>query len=966
MASNTNHKARSFSSFKTQLVHKVFIASIISWLLFLIFFAFNLENNYQENRAVRQSDIEYYLSTLLTDTSNLVKTTSKHISRLVFQEKTPFEMSNEERDQRLNDIWKTLDLTFTNRIEMRHYNTRGELLNLWNGSHKLLVHGSRLPDSLLERALSSPKGINIISCSDYCYISHVRSLALHTNSSGLLQLSLSADRFVQQLKNTHGSDVYILNPNNSINPDLLLDGKPYTLDSATSATRYSQVIRQRTNFQSTEHAELPINNTSYELQFIATPQSHIQPEFQDSLPYFIFATDITLDRQHFENFIVNVLLGSVLIMLITLCITYYLLSKPLNNLIHISKTFPLMGRGDFQQAHADLQEVSFQKNQHELSHIHNAAVELTQQLEDLHTEIEHKNLYLAQTLEERSAERNYFHSLLDTAEAMMLTCDEDHRITMCNKYALDHLNKTLHEVLGHSFVELFISPDASEDEKSYSLPTRKPQVVKYELPFTKASGESRLFSWTHNTVTKPNGECSIFSIGIDISSRWEYENHIQHLANHDFLTSLYNRRYFSKSLADLVKESETITLIYVDINHFKLVNDIQGHAVGDQLLISITQILQTHCPDGTLIGRIGGDEFGIAIANRSREFIKELAETIIHQIAQLNIFTSGEAIRKISASIGIACYPEDANTLDKLAAYADAAMYENKRTRSGSYHFYNGDEVMLRRVRESKRWNDIVRDALNKDRIRAYFQPVVKTEGMTISHYEVLARLVDENDEPLYTPAHFIEFVEKSQLIVQFDHHIIDQALKQAHKLTEFPTLMINLSNVTISTEGTIEYILERILHYQYPTDKIVFEITETSAIDDIEQANSFINRLREEGIRFALDDFGTGYSSLSYLKQLPVDFLKIDRSLVQGLLSDAKAPEVLKSIVLLTRSYNMKVIAEGIEQSEFIDLIKELGIDYMQGFYFSQAQQHIPETINQPAIRSDKPTPTPAIASET
>lgn len=953
---NPAHEAKHLRSFKTLLIRKVLLVSVMSWILFLAFFAISFESNRQEHRDAQHTNAQQQLEALLNDTSNLLKVASKHISHLMFQDISPYTISKQQQQQRLDQTWQNLDLSFSNHVEMRHYTKQGLMTNFWKDNEKQALTLSQLSEPLLDAVLASPKGINTIRCETECYISHFRSLAPHTNHNGLIELRASMQRFIGTLSALTHQNIFLVKPTSVAGRDLMINNMSYALDNATSVTSYSQIIRQQQTFLSSKYDELSIDSEPHELQFMTPPANYTYYSDLAHTPYFILATNIALDKQHFNNFISNIIIGSILIMLVTLYLTYHLLGSPMRQLLRISEILPMIGKGQFSEAKQALQKAPSAERSHELQKIHTTAKDLTHQLETLHTELATKNQELEKALAAKSAAHDYFHDLLDTAEAMMLTCNADNQVTMCNKYALEYLGTMEYEVLGKTFEELFLDNENTATKNYEALPQKADQILKRELPFTTLDGRELLFSWTHNTVTKPNGELSIFSIGIDITDRLAYERHIQHLADHDFLTKLYNRRYFSQHLPQLTQTAKTVTLIYVDINHFKLVNDMQGHAIGDQLLIRIKDVLQAACPENTLIARIGGDEFGIALCDKTQEETQTIAETIIQQIAQLHESFKTTSVRKVTASIGIACYPKDSDDMDKLASFADAAMYENKKTRSGSYHFYTGEEIMLRRIRDAKHWNDIVREALAENRIHAYFQPVVHTNSMTVSHYEVLARLVDDQQKPLYSPAQFIEHVEKSQLIVEFDKHIINEALEQAHTLSPKPTLMMNLSNVTMASEGTTEYILERIQHYQYPKNKVVFEITETSAINDIEQATQFINCLRREGIRFALDDFGTGYSSISYLQQLPVDFLKIDRSLVQNLLSDDKAPEVLKSILLLTRSYNMKVIAEGIEHSEFIDLIKELGIEYMQGFYFAKAQKSIPEVNNKPIEYKTEP----------
>lgn len=404
------------------------------------------------------------------------------------------------------------------------------------------------------------------------------------------------------------------------------------------------------------------------------------------------------------------------------------------------------------------------------------------------------------------------------------------------------------------------------------------------------------------------------------------------IADHDALTGLYNRRRFSIELESTLEAGNPFFLISADLNHFKLINDSLGHSAGDELLINFSKILRKAISNNGIIGRMGGDEFSIIISGENEKLTATLLNDISKKTAA--ILKENSFGIKVSTSIGVARYPLDSDNIEGLSAYSDVAMYENKRFKTDAYNYYNGSETIVKEEREAQVWQNLINKNLQESNLIPYQQPIVSSKDHTSHAYEILVR-IQENSKILPS-ADFIHYAEKNRTIIQIDRYIIKQALKYYSDF-DYPRLTINLSYLTIATSDTIEYIIECKNNFNYPAEKIIFEITETTEISNILLVQHFIDKLKKHGFFFALDDFGSGFSSFYYLANLGIDYIKLDKSLTTDLPSSKTAQHIVKSITELAKDLNIAVIAEGIENELLLNEMSRYNIDYLQGYYFSK-----------------------------
>ncbi len=473
----------------------------------------------------------------------------------------------------------------------------------------------------------------------------------------------------------------------------------------------------------------------------------------------------------------------------------------------------------------------------------------------------------------------------------------------------------------------------------------------------KKNGE---FYWANGLVYPVKDETGrithFIAIQEDITERMLVEERMRYLSTHDGLTGLYNRDYFIELLGEWMgtarREGRRGGLMLVGLDQFKLINDTYGHGMGDEILRSIARLIEAcvRYADGTyprkaskesIIARLGGDEFAVFMPYLNAQEVMEIAEKIRAMIEDFKLMGRNFYL---TASIGIAMYPEHGTTTKELITKADAALSHAKEKGRNRCEFFSDEYRILEDMHERLKWKRIIYDALEKDRIELWFQPILHIKSNRIYHYEVLARMRDEKGELIF-PGVFIDIAERFGLIDSLNRMIVEKAIRLQAEMNRRHspiTISINLSGLTLGDESSLSFISETIKKGGANPDHLVFEITETSAVEDIEMAKRFINTLKKTGCHFSLDDFGVGFTSFMYLRELSVDYIKIDGSFIRRLKDNRNDQLVVQAISHIARGMNIKTIAEFVENRESLELLKEFGIDYAQGYYIGKPSPSI------------------------
>jgi diguanylate cyclase (GGDEF)-like protein len=418
-------------------------------------------------------------------------------------------------------------------------------------------------------------------------------------------------------------------------------------------------------------------------------------------------------------------------------------------------------------------------------------------------------------------------------------------------------------------------------------------------------------------------------------------------ATHDVLTKLPNRAEFERRLQRVLETSRTFStenaLCFLDLDRFKLVNDTSGHFAGDELLRQISELLKAHVRKRDTLARLGGDEFGLLMEHCCINEAMEVARKLTKVVADFRFFWEDKPFN-IGVSIGLIAVNESAKSIDDLLNSADAACYMAKEQGRDRVHLYEVDDEELIKRHGEMQWAARLPQAIKDERLCLYYQPIATAAVISgeQAHYELLIRMKDETGN-IIPPGAFLPAAERYNLSGRIDRWVIDTAFRQLiHHPEQLENLFlcaINLSGHSLSDEKFLLFIRQKLEEFPIPANKICFEITETAAIANLKRATALINELKGHGCHFALDDFGSGLSSFAYLKNLPIDFLKIDGSFVRDILHDPIDFAMVKSINEIGQAMGIQTIAEFVESEAVLKKLQAVGVDYAQGYLIGQPQ---------------------------
>ena len=436
----------------------------------------------------------------------------------------------------------------------------------------------------------------------------------------------------------------------------------------------------------------------------------------------------------------------------------------------------------------------------------------------------------------------------------------------------------------------------------------------------------------------------------DITRERQTAEQLIYLAERDALTGLFNRRRLQEELTRLLATAERHNtrgaLIFFDLDEFKYVNDTFGHRAGDTMLVRIAGEVGALVRRNEILSRLGGDEFALLMPGATEQEAEILAERIVRAVAQIPFRFEGQNFR-LTTSLGIAFYPQHAINVEDLVSHADTAMYQAKEAGKNAWRKYRPDLDTSREMVTRLTWNDRISNAMENGLLRLHHQGIYHAATGKIAHLEVLVRMLDEQDPTrLIMPGHFIHHAEKSGKILDLDRWIIRESIALLGKSVNVPSLAVNISGRSFDEPTLPQYIAEQLKAFNVDPQRLLIELTETSAVSDLQDAERFIEALHRTGCTTCLDDFGTGFSSFAYLKHLKADVLKIDGLFIRDLPNERDNQIFVKAIVDVARALGKTTVAEFVENSDILEMLKILGVDMVQGYHLDKPQENHPAIV--------------------
>ena len=569
--------------------------------------------------------------------------------------------------------------------------------------------------------------------------------------------------------------------------------------------------------------------------------------------------------------------------------------------------------------------------------------------------------------EERARSREALYEVREMAERS-LNAVQDAIITLDARLCISHINPAAiilfnakpNDTLGHPLLDIIEFQLVDEPGSPFDLPgalsnlTHSSKSEFDVIPIGHARSDL-ILKLTLTSLQNQEGETTGHVLLMrNISHERRLTEKLAYQANHDALTGCYNRHHFEQVLAGLIDEmafsDSHHTLLYMDLDQFKIINDTCGHRAGDRLLKELTNHLTSIIREQDLLSRLGGDEFGILLTNVTAEQTRITTDRLF-KLFQAFIFRHDNQAFAVRASIGVVHMDSTSGSLKDVMTAADIACYAAKDAGRNSIYVYSAHDGELAERTEELSWLPRLQNALQNDEFVLYMQPVARVdktsddtndqESTSIEHFEFLLRLRDA-DGTEFTPWQFIRAAERYDLMRQIDRWVVRTALRTISEFNGGPSqhfsYSINLSGQSAADPTLSDYIREQFDYYKPNPQNIWFELTETAAVSHFSIARDLFKSIRELGCLIALDDFGSGLSSFGYLKNMPIDIIKIDRQFIHDITTDKFNRHMVLAIHQLSETMGVRTVAEYVENQETFDELADIGIDYLQGFHIGKA----------------------------
>lgn len=941
----SNPKGRRFRSlrWKISLSSSMILLAVV--MLFCFVSYLGLMANFDNQR-----EVEYHRYS--REVNSLIKNTSQNLYQLA--EMIPF-LDGMKKALLTNDgesISKVFDLhwallQFHNGVEFVHfYNPQNQLNASWD-SLDTHMDGNILLSTWVSHVNQSERPINPLLCRESCIQYIVAPLLVEGKKVGVVVMGISLADVFLAFKRIAGADIGLLikEQNSLLQNDFDFLRWNIHISALTNKEKNLEVLKkvaqiypEMTALQN--GAQLRWNDQYLQIKLF--PLDSYEPD----KAHLIVMTDVTAAVKNIHDSIWKIALIGLLGLIFAEILLFLIFTRLLAKLRDVVFVLPLLANGQFERFRLSVASTDrAQRFRDEVDTLSEAAVSLSLQLEKLEQEVSTRTKMLIEQKNELGRERDFVENLLDTAQAIVLTQNSEGQVMSLNAYGEMLMRYTESELQGKSFLNILIPEYESQDllTRFKEIHSGKRMQLRHEAITHCKDGTTRHVAWLHSHLGRQSeSDPSILSVGLDVTEYKRVEGHLAWLADHDPLTNLFNRRRFSEELEQVLSRAERYrhpgALLFFDLDRFKYINDTSGHQAGDTLLKMVASMLAQTIRADDITGRLGGDEFAIILPEINANGAIEVAKKVLDQLGHAQL-TINNRTHKISASIGIALFPEHGANIHDLLAAADLAMYQAKAMGRNAWYLFSDKDRSRERIHTLVYWKEKIEYSHLHDNFMLYLQPIMQVKTKEISHYEVLLRMQDK-DGSVLSPGEFIPAAEHTGLIHAIDHMVLRKAIAQVAKIYQAGfkvSFSINLSAHAFNDPELLPILKEELTSQDMDPACVMFEITETAALEDLPGARGLMIEIKELGCGFVLDDFGVGFSSFYYLRELPVDVVKIDGSFIRNLSESSDDLILVNALCSVARGFGKKITAEFVESAEILSLIEKMDIDYAQGYYIGK-----------------------------
>lgn len=925
------HKKKIFFSLTWKALFSVAISTLLTSSSIFVLATYTYNQYYEQKNVNRHKQYQQAFSSVLSQLKQK-ETELGWLIPSIINSDVPQEKVLSEINHLIDKNWFKIELE-SDISSIYLFDTNSQLKGSWGDPSSEQAFLSLW----LKNVIKNEQPYSKIVCDKNCFQFHALPFLHKGNFTGVFIFVSSITDIVLQMKEITGADIGVLIHTNKPQQSIL----PRWSTRIAALTNYQRNHFLLVALQNTFPSSIPDKNSSYTFDNntydIFTIPFGEKP-YQAKLIIIDNISQELLEKQKAVDLYIASGLSSILLSGILLFLFFV---RPTAKLKKIINLLPLIAEKKYSEVRHYLSDTKSHKFiTDEIDVLDSAAHNLLRTLTNLDHNIEQRNLNLIARSKELKNERNFISNILDTAQVIIIRLDQFGQTLSINKFG-EKLTGYGEAALSKKcfFTDLVDGSESYEIIKDIipGLLRNKFTTYQYDCTLLSLLGEKLYISWYFTVIHNTDSHPEILVVGLDLTERRAVETELAWLADHDPLTHLFNRRRFESEFHRILLEADRFNrmgaLVFFDIDQFKYINDSSGHQAGDQLLLKVAKKLTTAVRNTDIIARFGGDEFVILAPEISQEGAEELINKIFSLIMGVEILLE-ETLHKVSISAGLLMFPVQGYTEQDLMASADIAMYKAKESGRGKWCLASLDGLNREEVRQRVNWKAKIEKALAEDKFILYFQPIMRISDKSISHYECLLRMIDDNGD-IVPPGAYIHIAEQTGLISNIDKKVLELAVKKQKNLIEQEiniVLSINLSGNSISDLEILELCTNLFNDNNIKADKFIIEVTETQVVSNLHAANDFIAQLTAIGGKFALDDFGVGFSSMNYLKQLPVQYLKIDGEFIKNLPTSREDRLFVKAINEIGQGMNITTIAEFVENDEILNALSDIGVDYAQG----------------------------------